>query len=389
VSTPGPSILVVDDVEDNRYTLTSRLRRDGYHNVVVAENGRQALEKLANGRFDLVLLDIRMPEMDGYEVLAQVKAHRSLREIPVIMISADDEFDSVIRCIELGAEDHLGKPFNPILLRARVRACLEKKRLRDEALEHMRRVDAELTAARELQLGMVPTTFPEPSTLRPFEIFARLEPAREVGGDLYDFFYHDDALSFFLGDVSDKGVPAALFMARAKNVIGLMANLTHRSEQGRAAPDEILCRANRELALGNKARMFVTLFFGIVEASGELRFCNAGHNAPYVLARDGLVPLRKPRGVPLGIKPDAPYVSGLGVIEPGEMLFLFSDGITEATNANGAFFSHERLETTLRRIGRAVGPRELIDGVLSEVREFTGSDVQSDDIAALAIARTC
>jgi sigma-B regulation protein RsbU (phosphoserine phosphatase) len=134
--------------------------------------------------------------------------------------------------------------------------------------------------------------------------------------------------------------------------------------------------------------MFVTLFFGIVSSSGHLQFCNAGHNAPYVLARDGLIPLRKPRGVPLGIKADAPYMAGLSEIEPGDTLFLFSDGITEARNGNGALFSEERLEAALRRIGRAAGPRQLIDSVLSEVQEFTGSSAQSDDIAALAIART-
>jgi sigma-B regulation protein RsbU (phosphoserine phosphatase) len=160
------------------------------------------------------------------------------------------------------------------------------------------------------------------------------------------------------------------------------------SEQGRAGPNEVLCRANRELAVGNKARMFVTLFFGVLAACGELQFCNAGHNAPYVLGRDGLVPLRQPRGVPLGLKPDAPYTTGFGRIEPGDVLFLFSDGITEARNADGAFFSDERLETTLRKMGRGVSPRQLIDGVLSEVQEFTRDSVQSDDIAALAIART-
>jgi class 3 adenylate cyclase/CheY-like chemotaxis protein len=126
------TLLVVDDNEDNRYALTRRLAREGYPNVAVAVDGRQALELLSSKPFDLVLLDIMMPNMNGYEVLEKMKAEEKLRYIPVIMISAVDEIDSVVRCIELGAEDYLSKPFNPTLLRARVGASLERKRLHDQ-----------------------------------------------------------------------------------------------------------------------------------------------------------------------------------------------------------------------------------------------------------------
>src|SRR5476649_1012757 len=132
MSDADAALLIVDDIEDNRFALTRRLARQGYLNVTSAVDGRQALELLNSKPFDLVLLDIMMPNVNGYEVLAQMKASGSLRHIPVIMISAIDEIDSVIRCIELGAEDYLSKPFNPTLLRARVGATLEKKRLRDE-----------------------------------------------------------------------------------------------------------------------------------------------------------------------------------------------------------------------------------------------------------------
>ncbi len=126
------ALLVVDDIEDNRFALSRRLARQGYLNVTTAADGRQALELLNSKPFDLVLLDIMMPNVNGYEVLAAMKADERLRHIPVIMISAVDEIESVIRCIELGAEDYLPKPFNPTLLRARVGACLERKRLHDE-----------------------------------------------------------------------------------------------------------------------------------------------------------------------------------------------------------------------------------------------------------------
>jgi adenylate cyclase len=141
MSQEGHALLVVDDNEDNRYTLTQRLKRQGYANLATAQDGREALDLLRTRPFDLVLLDIMMPELNGYEVLAELKADERLRHIPVIMISAVDELDSVVRCIELGAEDYLPKPFNPTLLRARVGACLEKKRLHDERAEWTRTLE--------------------------------------------------------------------------------------------------------------------------------------------------------------------------------------------------------------------------------------------------------
>jgi signal transduction histidine kinase/DNA-binding response OmpR family regulator len=147
VSDGDAALLVVDDIDDNRFALTRRLARQGYLNVTTAADGRQALELLNSSPFDLVLLDIMMPSVNGYEVLAQMKASSSLRHIPVIMISAVDEIESVIRCIELGAEDYLPKPFNPTLLRARVGACLERKRLHDQVTARTR----ELSEALEQQ----------------------------------------------------------------------------------------------------------------------------------------------------------------------------------------------------------------------------------------------
>jgi class 3 adenylate cyclase len=137
----GAAILVVDDNEDNLYTLTQRLRREGYTSLTTASDGRRALELLRAQAFDLVLLDVMMPELNGYQVLEALKADERLRTIPVIMISAIDELESVIRCIELGAADYLPKPFNPTLLRARIGACLEKKRLHDQLAEWARTLE--------------------------------------------------------------------------------------------------------------------------------------------------------------------------------------------------------------------------------------------------------
>src|SRR5947199_9707605 len=149
-STPTSSLLVVDDNSMNRIMLSRYLTKLGYQ-ATLAENGRQALEKLQGDPFDLVLLDVQMPKMDGYEVLEHLKADPRLRDIPVIMISAVEELESVVTCIELGAQDYLPKPFNPVLLRARLTACLERKLLRDQEVDYLHQVGRVTAAAAAIK----------------------------------------------------------------------------------------------------------------------------------------------------------------------------------------------------------------------------------------------
>jgi sigma-B regulation protein RsbU (phosphoserine phosphatase) len=228
---------------------------------------------------------------------------------------------------------------------------------------------------------MVPAEFPAPTPARPVEIAATLEPAREIGGDLYDFFWGDDGrLNFVVADVSDKGAPAALFMARAKTALRVAAMLAP------AAPHEVVARVNAELCVDNAHGMFVTLFLGVLDpASGGLAFCNAGHNPPYLVNRaGGVVPIQGPRGKPLGIRPTFPYQTGEFRLAPGERLFLFTDGITEAMDAAGELFGEERLEAALRSHSDA--PAEaMVREVVGAVRAFAGTAPQADDIAALAL----
>jgi CheY-like chemotaxis protein len=180
-------LLVVDDNEVNRDVLSRRLRQQGYP-VSEAEDGRRALEYAKTHRVDLVLLDVMMPELDGYETLHQLKADQNLRDIPVIMISALDEVESVARCIEHGAEDYLPKPFNPVLLRARIGACLEKKRLRDQEVQYLKDVSRVTAAAasvegEQFQVDSLAEVSWRPDELgqlaRVFERMAREVSARE------------------------------------------------------------------------------------------------------------------------------------------------------------------------------------------------------------------
>jgi sigma-B regulation protein RsbU (phosphoserine phosphatase) len=379
--------LVVDDNDDNRFTLSMRLEALGYDNIVIAENGREALEKMRGGPIDLVLLDIMMPEMNGYQVLEHVKASPELRDLPVIMISALDEIDSVVKCIELGAEDYLTKPFNPTLLRARVGASLEKKRLRDEVRASRDRLQRELDTARALQLGMLPRVFPAWSSEQPVEVYALMEPAREVGGDLYDCFYASpDLFCFLVGDVSGKGAPAALFMARTRSLVRMAVEYSRHDGGEPISPAAIAEAVNRELCRNNPDRMFVTLLLGLFDIrSGALAYINAAHPPPSLLRGTGDIEKfdGKP-GRPLGVRSDTAYECRAAALRPGDAIVVHTDGVTEAMNIDEEFYTTERLNADLVAL-RNETPEAIVRAVKDRVDAFTGSAPKADDVTLLSL----
>ena len=379
-------LLLVDDNEDNLYTLSRRLRREGYERLESASDGQKALALLQSKPFDLVLLDVMMPGLNGYEVLECMRSDARLRHVPVIMISALDEIDSVIRCIELGAEDYLAKPFNPTLLRARVGASLEKKRLRDEIMAHVKRMERELDTARTIQLSMVPSEFPQSCAEQPLTAYGVLQSAREIGGDLYDCFWLAPArLCLIVADVSDKGASAALHMARTKTAIRFVAKLLEQNAGRAPGAADIVAGINEELCRDNPHAMFVTFLLCIVDArSGELEWCNAGHTTPYLVTPQGSVKaLAQPRSFAVGIRNNALFPAGGVRLAPGDTLFLYTDGITEAVNEEGELFGEERLEAALQQC-TSLEPRDFVDAVLGELGSYVGTAPPADDIAALA-----
>jgi sigma-B regulation protein RsbU (phosphoserine phosphatase) len=383
----APSILVVDDTPAN-LAVVSELLRDRYR-VRAATSGAKALELAKANPPDLVLLDIMMPGLSGYDVLERLRADPALCHVPVIMVSAVDELQSVIRCIKLGAEDYLSKPIEPTLLDARVGASLEKKRLRDEVVRHAKRMERELETARAIQLSMVPVDFPRPDATQHLAVYATLQPARELGGDLYDCFWiAEHRLCLVVADVSDKGAHAALHMARTKTVVRLLATLLGRNSGKAPAATELLERINDELCRDNPLAMFVTMFLCVVDArTGEMEWCNAGHPIPYVVAPRGSVTrIGRERSLPAGLQATADFVSGSARLEPGESLFVYTDGIPEAESEQGEFFGEERLEAALRSHADHA-PERLVRAVLQQVRAFAGAAAPFDDIAALACRR--
>ncbi len=382
VEDPDAAILVVDDSSFNRLVLKRRLGELGYGNVTMAEDGVQGLAALEKARFDVVLLDLEMPNLDGIGVLEQLRTLRGAAP-PVIVISALTEMEKIVRCIELGAEDYLPKSFDPPLLRARLGAVMEKKRLRDLADARLRALEAELESARAAQLSLVPRDFAAAAAGR-LAVHAAMVPARQVGGDLYDCLRIDPRHTLFaVADVSGKGAPAGLTMART---LGLMRAAAKRlaPEGGTPDPGAILEMTNDDLAAENESQTFVTVALGVIDGeTGAGRIAVAGHDLPVVLGAEprALGPLR--RQPALGAIEGIPYASDPFSLAEGEALFLYSDGVSEAEDSSGGFFGRERLMDVLARAGR--DPRGVVEEVLRAVTRFADGAPQADDITALAL----
>lgn len=266
-----------------------------------------------------------------------------------------------------------------------------RRRLASE-LQHERemeaRMDGELNAARSIQIGLLPRHFPGPPERNDLEVFASIEPARMVGGDLYDFVFLDsDHLSFAIADVSGKGVPAALFMAMTKEVLHT-ATLRYRKQLDRvfSEANSKISAASEELAAGGSNMMFVTVFAGILDlTSGVLVYVNAGHDSPFVL-RAGLKPETLPLagGPPLGTVDDFQYSIEQRQLAPGETVLAFTDGVTEAQDTAHALYSGARLERLLAA-APATDAKAVVDFVRDDVHRFAAGAEQADDITLLAV----
>ena len=385
-------VLVVDDNEMNRQLLVRRLRRQG-HSSKVAENGREALEWLRTEPFDLVLLDIMMPEMDGYETLATIQEDDNLRHVPVIMISAVDDLDSVVRCIEMGAADYLPKPFNPILLKARVTASLEKKRLRDQEQMEARLLQRDLDIGREIQTGFFPDELPQPQGWR---VAAHFRAARQVAGDFYDAFQMGgkEQIGLVIADVCDKGVGAALFMALFRTLLRAIADQAFAlgndapEPQGAGPPGLLnaIRLTNDYIARTHgSANMFATIFFAVLEpATGHLYYVNAGHEMPLLLRAEGNIERLQPTGPAVGMLPDMSFTVASTTLAPGDLLLTFTDGVTEAMDADRRVYSDERLRNFVRS-RPASAPQHLLEELALDIAAHIGDAPQSDDITLLAV----
>lgn len=369
-------ILIVDDVRTNVQLLAGALRGD--YQISFALDGETALRSIATNPPDLVLLDIVMPGLDGWEVLRVLRSDPKTRELPVMFLSALEDPADKARGFELGANDYLTKPFELLEVKARVRSLLRARAFTEAVREALER---DLAIARSIQMGILPHDLAKVTRGTDVELAARLEPAQQVGGDLYlALRTGPDELFVAVGDVSGKGIPASLFMAVTFTLLRTIAR------QG-LPPHEVLARVNDELVEENAGDLFVTIACArIAVDSGRVEVASAGHPAPLVLS-----PGRAPRqpfttsGLVAGFRSGETYESDTGQLEPGETLLLFSDGIPEAWSASGAVFGPERLAEAAANAGD--GAAAAVEAVLAAVHAHAEGTAPSDDVTIMAVHR--
>ena len=367
-------VLIVDDAKTNVDILIEALRDE--YKLSVALDGAAALRSVEKSAPDLVLLDIVMPGLDGYEVCRQLRAQESTRELPVMFLSALEDVKDKTRGFEVGGNDYLTKPFEVLEVKARVRSLLKAKAYADAIREAMMR---DLLIAREIQMGILPTDFAAATSGTDLDVHAFVEPAEQVGGDLFEVLRaSDERLVIALGDVSGKGIPAALFMAVTVTVLRTLSRHI-------ADPAEILRRLNDELVERNPRGMFVTMQCLVFDLEhGRVSSAGAGHHQLAILS-----PGRPPRlacpssGWPAGLMASNPMERETLPLEPGDTFVLFSDGVSEARNTANDFYGEERLLTLLSGCA-GTSAADIVARVMRDVRAFAAGAKQADDIAVLA-----
>jgi len=379
-------MLVVDDEPDLESLIRQRFRkkiRDGQYDFVFAHNGLEALARLLEHKdIGVILSDINMPEMDGLTLLAKLNELKN-PALRTVIVSAYGDMDNIRTAMNRGAYDFVTKPVDFIDLEMTIEKTInELEMIRNAINEHdkLLAIQYDLDTARNIQSAILPKIFPPFPERNEFEIFASMEPAKEVGGDLYDFFLLDnERLGFVMGDVSGKGVPAAIFMAVSRTLIRATAL------KG-ISPDECLTYVNSLLCRESVSSMFVTVFYGILNfKTGELNYANGGHNPPYIISIDG--ELRKvdlTGGLALGVVEGFIYKNSVIQLKPGDTIFTFTDGVTEAMDPEFELYSEERLESFLKE-KCSLSATEIVKATFADVHNYAKEAQQSDDITVLAV----
>ena len=377
------TILVVDDEADIRLVMEDLLMDE--YNVLMASDGQEALEIIVEKQdgIDLVITDIKMPRMNGMELLKEIKA--SYPEIGVMMISAFREISTAVEAIRQGAYDYIPKPFpepldalDIIIARYFEKYQLEE-RLRQQERTEMERVHQELEDARQIQQSLLPK---ETAKIEGFEIAGTSVPAKEVSGDFYDYLSLEGNVGIVLVDVSGKSVKAAM-------VAAMVNGMLHAEVKGQRevwnSPSIIL----RELNIALRPRlihwMFTAMSLGILQPEGKrLYFSNAGLPYPIVKRGEKIWELEV-NGSPLGAVDGSEYTELSVDLEAGDFVVFYSDGITEATNEIGEMYQTGRLLEVLQKADLRFSAQEMADKILQDVAMFVGDVEQRDDITLVVV----
>ncbi len=385
------SVLVVDDVRANREVIQRRLKRRGYV-VTQAPDGLQALELVSQERFDLVLLDIMMPELDGIEVLQRIRKTHTRAQLPVIMVTAKDESSDVVDALKLGANDYVTKPLDMEVLLARVGTHVILKRTADSLEQANRQLEKanwqlheDLNAAARVQQAQLPAPSPR------FEgcSFAwRYEPCEQLAGDnLNVFALNDEHVGFFVLDVSGHGVRAALLSTAVNHLLGpskedtSVVNRPNRRREGPGEPSflvtppaQVAEKLNRQFDFDPTTGQFFTILYGVINTTtGECRYVSAGHPNPIFLPADGEPNFLECSGTPIGIFASdhqgyQKYEEQVLQLKSGDRLYVYSDGVPEAMNGQEQPFGSENMANVL-----ALAREEPLDASLNQLLHALGN----------------
>jgi serine phosphatase RsbU (regulator of sigma subunit) len=394
-------ILVVDDKEANLRLIEGMLRIAGYTAVHSTTDPTKVCALHRQNRYGLILLDLQMPVMDGFQVMEGLKEIEVDGYLPVLVITAQP--DHKLRALEAGAKDFVSKPFDLAELRARVHNILEVRLLHIESknyataleetvreleasrevvrlktLEERKKNEQELALAQETQKSLLPFFLPQ---FENFHIRAFNTPTRYVGGDFYDFLQLSSGEWMgVLADVSGKGMPAALLSSM---VLGAL-NMEFRS---RTQPQEVLNRINQLLCERSLPYQFVTLFLYLLNQDGVGQFISAGHNTAYLFrSSTGKIEELIPDSYVQGMFDFASYQSRAFHLEKGDILVVYSDGLTDAENPRQEMFGEERLLEIIQREAPS-GSHALEQKVLKAIEDFTQGTPQTDDITFVVVEK--
>jgi serine phosphatase RsbU (regulator of sigma subunit) len=390
-----PRVLLLGRTYVDAAALVQQLILEGY--MVIAEvDATLALSRLRTARFEFVLVDIEGSREAGRTFVESLRADEKLSVLPVLVISQSGDMSAIEAFLENGADDYLPGVFGSAVFRVRVNAALDRRRIQDG--QYLRR---EISVARTIQRDFLPESLPDVGGM---ELGAALRPARDVSGDFYDcFLLSSGEVILVVGDVCDKGVGAALFMALFRSLIRASADpvgggaiqmiggrhtMVMQAIQS-ASPADLLTRVagftNDYIArLHGRTNMFATVFLASLEPySGELVYVNAGHEPALIISPDGNIEELRPTGPALGMLPDSSFTAVTRTLGKGHSLFAFTDGLVEAHSPTGEIYGSERLREVLRnhRSGTAA---EMVQGVLDALETFGRNSEPHDDVTILA-----
>jgi len=370
-----PLILIVDDNPANVEILQMRLMANNY-DVITATDGEMGLTIAREKLPDLILLDIMMPKMDGFEVCRKLKGDSTLPFMPIILVTAKTESKDVVAGLEAGGDEYLTKPVDHAALVARVKSMLRIKLLHDTVLEQSTQLKKQLKTATKIQTLFWPEI---PELEAGGHIWAVSIPASYVGGDLYDVIkLSDGSLLAYVADVSDKGVPAALIMAALSSKIRSESRIHNDIGQ-------LLSSINSSMynLISDEGFFATIVIVRYWPKSGKMQLALGGHLQPLWIVKDGIGNMPQLNGVSLGITANANYEKKEITLSPGESILLYSDGLIEAENEEQEFYGNERLI----RYAKDKKDRHIGEGLLDEISKWRRNAIINDDFTMLEIWR--